>query len=104
MKNTNASVFIPSRRACHFYYRMLLMRITLKGFSTFPVLLNSMSHCHSTLLYDLVMKHRNAIVRGNRLKDAESTLALNYPALDGLNLNLLDAFMSCINAKSSIQN
>jgi len=50
------------------------------------------------------MKHHNALVRGNRLKDTESTLALNYLALNGLNLNLLDAFISCTNAKSSIQN
>lgn len=42
-------------------------------------------------------------VHGNRLKDTESTLALNYLALDSLNLNLLDAFMSCRNVKSSIQ-
>lgn len=51
-----------------------------------------MSHCHITLLYDLVMKHHNALVHGNRLKDMETTLALNYLALDGLKLNLLDAF------------
>lgn len=63
-----------------------------------------MSHCHITLLYDLVMKHHHALVHGNGLKDMESTLVLNYPASDSLNLNLLDAFMSCISAKSSIQN
>lgn len=103
MKNTNASSLFPSQRACHFYYWKLLMWITQKGFSTFPVLQNSKSHCHITLLHDLVMKHHNALVHGNRIKDMESTLALNYLALDGLNLNLLDAFMSCINAKSSIQ-
>lgn len=51
-----------------------------------------MSHCHITLLYDLVMKHHNALVHGNRLKGMETTLALNYLALDGLKLNLLDAF------------
>lgn len=38
------------------------------------------------------MKHHNALVHGNRLKDMETTLALNYLALDGLKLNLLDAF------------
>lgn len=38
------------------------------------------------------MKHHNALVHGNRLKDVETTLALNYLALDGLKLNLLDAF------------
>lgn len=47
------------------------------------------------------MKHRNALAHGSSLKDTESTLAPNRLALGSLNLNLPDAFMSCINAKSS---